>query len=154
MPDRYVSTVEMSTKWVSIPMTIWMAWMLFSLPENSGMKMTKSKELVQKNCFISSLTVSIMLSQQKSWLKPHPELHSLNLLAPTVMCIILMFSNILHVSLVVVANFLDANVVLWLDVGLCGGIGPSQSHHANDVLKILLVFNFDLRERLHSLVSS
>lgn len=61
--------------------------------------------------------------------------------------------DILHVSLVVVADLLDADVVLGLDEGLGGGVGPSQSHHAGDVLEVLLVFNFDLRERRHSLVS-
>lgn len=65
----------------------------------------------------------------------------------------LMVRNILHVGLVVVANLLDADVVLGLDVGLGGGVGPGQSHHADDVLEVLLVFHFDLQERLCSLES-
>ena len=52
--------------------------------------------------------------------------------------------NILHVSLVVVADLLDADVVLGLDVGFGGGVGPGQSHHAGDVLEVLLVLHFDL----------
>lgn len=62
--------------------------------------------------------------------------------------------HILHVSLVVAADLLDADVVLGLDVGLGGGVGPGQRHHAGDVLEILWVFHFDLwreRERRHSL---
>lgn len=57
----------------------------------------------------------------------------------------------LHVSLVVVADLLDADIILGLDVGLGGGVGPGQSHHAGDVLEVLLVFHFDLWERRHSL---
>lgn len=52
--------------------------------------------------------------------------------------------NILHVSLVVAADLLDADVVLGLDVGLGGGVRSSQSHYTDDVLEVLLAFNFDL----------
>lgn len=54
--------------------------------------------------------------------------------------------NDLHVGLVVVSNLLDSDVILGLDVRLCGGIGPGQSHHADDVLEVLLVLHFDLQE--------
>lgn len=54
--------------------------------------------------------------------------------------------NVLHVGLVVVADLLDADVILGLNVGLGGGVGPGQSHHADDVLEILLVLHFDLQE--------
>lgn len=60
--------------------------------------------------------------------------------------------NLLHVRLVVVADLLDADIVLGPDVGLGGGVGPSQSHHASDILEVLLVFYFDLWERRISLV--
>lgn len=53
--------------------------------------------------------------------------------------------NILHVCLVVIANLLDADVILGLNVGFSGGIGPGQSHHADDVLEILLILHFDLQ---------
>lgn len=53
--------------------------------------------------------------------------------------------NVLHVCLVVVANLLDADVILGLNVGFGGGIGPGQSHHADDVLEILLILHFDLQ---------
>lgn len=56
--------------------------------------------------------------------------------------------KLLHVSLVVAANLLDADVVLGLYVGLGGGVGPGQGHHADDVLEVLLVFNFDLWGRI------
>lgn len=55
--------------------------------------------------------------------------------------------HVLHVSLVVVADLLDADVVLRLDVGLGGGIGPSQSHHTSDILEVLLTLNFDLWDK-------
>jgi len=63
--------------------------------------------------------------------------------------------NALHVRLVVVADLLDADVVLGQDVGLGGGVGPGHRHHAGDVLEVLLVFHFDLREKKkhHSLAS-
>lgn len=67
---------------------------------------------------------------------------------------ILVLWNTLHVGLVVVADLLDTDVVLGLDVGLGGGVGSSQCHHTYDVLEVLLVFNFDLLERVHLLVSS
>lgn len=54
--------------------------------------------------------------------------------------------KVLHVGLVVVSNLLDSDVILGLDIGLCGGIGPGQSHYADDVLEFLLVLHFDLRE--------
>lgn len=54
--------------------------------------------------------------------------------------------NVLHVGLVVVADLLDADVILGLNVGLGGGVGPGQSYHADDVLEILLVLHFDLQE--------
>lgn len=54
--------------------------------------------------------------------------------------------NVLHVGLVVVSNLLDSDVILGLDIGLSGGIGPSQSHHADDVLEVLQVLHFDLWE--------
>lgn len=57
-------------------------------------------------------------------------------------------SKLLHVSLVVVADLLDADVILGLDKGLSGGIGPGQSQHTDDVLEVLLVFNLDLWDRL------
>lgn len=50
----------------------------------------------------------------------------------------------LHVRFVVVANLLDPDVVLGLDEGLGGGVGPSQRHHAGDVLEVFLVLHFDL----------
>lgn len=53
----------------------------------------------------------------------------------------------LHVSLVVAADLLDADVVLGLHVGLGGGVRPGQGHHADDVLEVLLVFNLDLWAR-------
>lgn len=52
--------------------------------------------------------------------------------------------KLLHVSLVVAADLLDADVVLGVHVGLGGGVRPGQGHHADDVLEVLLVFNFDL----------
>lgn len=55
--------------------------------------------------------------------------------------------QLLHVSLVVAADLLDADVVLGLHVGLGGGVRPGQGHHADDVLEVLLVFNFDLWAR-------
>lgn len=63
---------------------------------------------------------------------------------------VLMVREILHVRLVVAADLLDADVILGLDVGLSGGVCTGQSHHAGDVLKVLLVFNFDLWERRHT----
>ena len=60
--------------------------------------------------------------------------------------------NLSHVSLVVAADLLDADVIFGLDVGLGGGVGPGQSHHTGDVLEVLLVFNFNLWERRHRLV--
>lgn len=74
-------------------------------------------------------------------------------MAPVVTCVVLVVI-ILHVSLIVAADLLDTDVVLGLDVGFGGGVGPSQGHHAGDVLKVLLVFDFNLWERNHSLVSS
>lgn len=56
--------------------------------------------------------------------------------------------KLLHVSLVVAANLLDADVVLGLHVGLGGGVRPGQGHHADDVLEVLLVFDFDLWGRI------
>lgn len=55
--------------------------------------------------------------------------------------------KLLHVSLVVAADLLDADVVLGLHVGLGSGVRPGQGHHADDVLEVLLVFKFDLQER-------
>ena len=49
-----------------------------------------------------------------------------------------------HVRFVVGSNFLDADVILGVNEGLGGGIGFSHSHHAGDVLVVVLVFYFDL----------
>ena len=49
-----------------------------------------------------------------------------------------------HVSFVVGSNFLDADVILGVDEGLSGGIGFGHSHHAGDVLVVMLVLYFDL----------
>lgn len=62
--------------------------------------------------------------------------------------------NTLHVSFVVAADLLDPDIVLGLDVRLGGGVGPCQSHHAGDVLEVLLVFDFNLQERRHLLAGS
>lgn len=62
--------------------------------------------------------------------------------------------NTLHVSFVVAADLLDPDIVLGLDVRLGGGVRPCQSHHAGDVLEVLLVFDFNLQERRHLLAGS
>jgi len=57
-------------------------------------------------------------------------------------------SGPLHVSLVVAADLLDADVVLGLDVALRGGVGPRQRHHAGYVLEVLRALHLNLgRER-------
>ena len=53
-----------------------------------------------------------------------------------------------HVSFVVGSNFLDADVVFGVDEGLGGGIGFGHSHHAGDVLVVMMVFYFDLCGRM------
>lgn len=50
----------------------------------------------------------------------------------------------LHVCLVVGSNLLYADVILGINKSLRGGIGFGHSHHAGDVLVVVLVFYFDL----------
>lgn len=49
-----------------------------------------------------------------------------------------------HVSLVVVADLLDSDVILGIDEGLCCGIGLSEGHHTSNILEVVVVFHFYL----------
>lgn len=55
-----------------------------------------------------------------------------------------------HVSLVIVANFLDSDVILGVDEWLGGGVGSCHGYDARHVPEIMLVLNLDLP---HSSVS-
>lgn len=74
-------------------------------------------------------------------------------LMPNVLFTLLVDMINLHVSLVIIADLLDADVVLGLDVWFGGGVGAGKGHDAGDVLEVLLVLHFDLRSDT-SLVSS
>lgn len=50
-----------------------------------------------------------------------------------------------HVSFVIVANLLDAHVILGVDEGLRCGVGLGQGHDAGNVLEVVLAVHFDLR---------
>lgn len=49
-----------------------------------------------------------------------------------------------HVSLVIVANFLDTDVVLGIDERLSSGVGFCHGYNAGHVLEVILVLNFYL----------
>lgn len=49
-----------------------------------------------------------------------------------------------HVSLVVAANFLDADVIFGVNEWLGGGIGFCHGYYAGHVPEVVLVLNFDL----------
>lgn len=55
-------------------------------------------------------------------------------------------TSYLHVGLVVVADFLDPDVVLRQDVWLRGGIGSGQRHHTGNILEVKFVLHFDLKQ--------
>lgn len=50
----------------------------------------------------------------------------------------------LHVSFVIVTNLLDADIVLGINEGLRCGVSLGQCHNTGNVLKIILIVNFDL----------
>lgn len=50
-----------------------------------------------------------------------------------------------HVSFVVVANLLDADVILGVDERLRCGVSLGQRHDAGDILKVILTVHFHLR---------
>lgn len=50
-----------------------------------------------------------------------------------------------HISLVVVADLLDANVIFSVDKGLGCGISLGQSHDTGDVLEVVLIIDLHLR---------
>lgn len=50
----------------------------------------------------------------------------------------------LHVRFVVVANFLDPDVVLGVDKRLCCCVCFSESHHAGDVLEVGRILHLNL----------
>lgn len=49
-----------------------------------------------------------------------------------------------HVSFVIVANFLDSDVILGVDEWLRGGVGLCHGYDAGYVTEVILVLNFDL----------
>lgn len=49
-----------------------------------------------------------------------------------------------HVSLVIVADFLDSDVILGVDEWLGGGVGSCHGYNARHVPEVVLVLNFDL----------
>lgn len=49
-----------------------------------------------------------------------------------------------HVSFVIVANLLDADVVLGVDERLRCGVSLGQCHNAGNVLKVILTVHFNL----------
>lgn len=49
-----------------------------------------------------------------------------------------------HVSLVIVADFLDSDVILGVDEWLGGGVGSCHGYDARHVPEIVLVLNLDL----------
>lgn len=49
-----------------------------------------------------------------------------------------------HVSLVVVTNLLDANVILCVNERLGSGVGLGQRHNTGDILKVILIVHFHL----------
>lgn len=49
-----------------------------------------------------------------------------------------------HVSFVIVANFLDSDVILGVDEWLGGGVGLCHGYDAGYVTEVILVLNFDL----------
>lgn len=80
----------------------------------------------------SFILVTIIADMSKSQTKP--SVHSIE----TTSC--------LHVGLVVVADFLDPDVVLRQDVWLRGGIGSGQRHHTGNILEVKFVLHFDLKQ--------
>lgn len=50
-----------------------------------------------------------------------------------------------HVSFVVVANLLDAHVILGVDERLRRGVSLGQCHDAGNILKVILAVHFNLR---------
>lgn len=50
-----------------------------------------------------------------------------------------------HVSFVIVANLLDAHVILGVDERLGCGVSLGQGHHAGNVLEVILTVHFNLR---------
>lgn len=52
-----------------------------------------------------------------------------------------------HVGFIVVANLLDAHIVLCVDEGLRRGVRLRQGHDAGNVLKVILIVNFNLEKK-------
>ena len=80
----------------------------------------------------SLILVTIIADMSKSQTKP--SVHSIET------------TSYLHVGLVVVADFLDPDVVLGQDVRLRGGIGSGQRHHTGNILEVKFVLHFDLKQ--------
>lgn len=54
-----------------------------------------------------------------------------------------------HVGFVIIANLLDAHIILCVDEGFRCGVGLREGHNAGNILKIILIVNFNLEKQRH-----
>lgn len=59
------------------------------------------------------------------------------------------FSSFLysHVSFIIVANLLNAHIILGINEGLRSGVGLREGHNTGNILKIILIVNFNLEKQ-------